>query len=63
LWRRYHGTAEERSLLAPWPIDMPANWIERINLAADEQELESLRRSAQRGRAFGQPEWQNEIAR
>jgi hypothetical protein len=42
---------------------MPANWIERVNLADDEQELESLRRSMRRGRAFGQPEWQNENAK
>jgi hypothetical protein len=42
---------------------MPANWIERINLADNEQELKSLRRSVQRGRAFGQSERQNEIAK
>jgi hypothetical protein len=42
---------------------MPANWIERINLAVDEQDLESLRRSVRRVRAFGLPKWQNEIAK
>jgi putative transposase len=39
------------------------NWLERVNRADDEQELESLRRSMQRGRPFGQPEWQKEIVR
>ncbi len=29
----------------------------------DAQELEALRRSVQRGRPFGQPEWQQEIAK
>src|SRR5271157_4673357 len=63
LWQRCHPPGEERSLLAAWPIDMPANWLERVNQTDDVQELEALRRSVQRGRPFGQPEWQKEIAK
>ena len=63
LWQRCHPTGEERSLLAAWPIDMPANWLERVNQTDNAQELEALRRSVQRGRPFGQPEWQKEIAK
>ncbi len=63
LWQRCHPTGEERSLLAAWPIDMPANCLERVNQTDDAQELEALRRSVQRGRPFGQPEWQKEIAK
>ena len=33
-----------------------------VNQTDDAQELEALRRSVQRGRPFGQPEWQKEIA-
>ena len=62
LWRRCHGTREERSLLAACPIDVPMDWLDRVNRADDDQELESLRRSVQGGRPFGQPEWQKEIA-
>ena len=62
LWQRCHPPGAERSLLAAWPIDMPANWLERVNQTDDAQELEALRRSVQRGRPFGQPEWQKEIA-
>jgi len=40
---------------------MPANWLERVNQTVDAQELEALRRSVQRGRPFGQPEWQREL--
>ena len=36
---------------------------ERVNRTDDAQELEALRRSVQRGRPFGQPEWQKEIAK
>src|SRR5271157_3088692 len=41
---------------------MPANLLDRVNQTDDAQELEALRRSVQRGRPFGQPEWQKEIA-
>jgi putative transposase len=63
LWRRCHGTDDDRSLLSPWPIEVPMNWVERVNQTEDEQELASLRRSVQRGRPFGKPEWQKEIAK
>jgi hypothetical protein len=50
-------------LLALSPIDMPANWLERVNRADDEQEPASVLRSLQRRRPFGQQEWQKEIAK
>ncbi len=34
-----------------WPIDLPLDWLERVNRADEEQELESLRRSVQRVRS------------
>ena len=49
--------------LAPWPIDMPPAWPERVDQADDGLELESLRLSVQRGRPFGQLEWQKDITR
>ena len=41
LWQRCHPTGEERSLLAAWPIDMPANWLERVNQTDDGAETGS----------------------
>ena len=63
LWQRYHGVGEQRSLLTAWPVEVPVDWLDRVNRAEDEQELESLRRSVQRGRPFGQPQWQKEVAK
>ncbi len=64
LWRQCRGTAEERSLLAPWPIERPPDWVEQVNRTDDEErELESLRQSVQRGRPFGPPDWQKRIAK
>src|SRR5262249_17517824 len=48
LWRRYYGAEDERSLLAAWPIDMPEDWLERVNRSEGKEELEALRRSVQR---------------
>jgi putative transposase len=48
LWRRNHGTEDERSLLAAWPIDTPADWLERVNRSDDKEELEALRRCVRR---------------
>jgi putative transposase len=50
-------------LLSPWPVEAPTNWVGRVNQNEDERELDSLRRSVQRGRPFGTPEWQMEIAK
>jgi hypothetical protein len=44
-------------------FEMPADWIERVNRADNEQELEALRRSVQRGRPYGAREWQRLIAK
>jgi putative transposase len=63
LWRRYRGAEADRSWLAPWPLEAPPNWLERVNQTEDDQELDSLRRSVQRGRPFGKPDWQKEIAK
>ena len=63
LWQRCHPTGEERSLLAAG-----RSICQRIGSSGSikpttAQELEALRRSVQRGRPFGQPEWQKEIAK
>jgi putative transposase len=39
------------------------NSLERVDQNEGEQEVESLRPSVRRGRPFGQPEWQKEIAK
>ncbi len=43
LWRRCQGTPEEQSLLARWPVEMPPDWVERVNQAEDGPELKRTR--------------------
>ena len=63
LWRRGRGSVEQNSVLAAWPVEMPTDWIQRVNHADNEKELEALRRSVQRGRPYGTPDWQRRIAK
>jgi putative transposase len=44
-------------LLDDWPVDRPANWLDIVNEAARETELERLRTSVDRGRPFGPDDW------
>jgi putative transposase len=44
-------------LLSPWPVDRPGNWLDLLNEAEPERELESLRTCVNRGRPFGSAVW------
>jgi len=63
LWRRCRGRAHQDDILAAWPVEMPADWIERVNRADNEKELEALRSSVQRGRPYGAQQWQHRIVK
>ena len=63
LWRRSRVGAAERPILTTCPVELPNDWVERVNRADNGKELEALRRSVCRGRPFGTPEWQRRIAK
>jgi hypothetical protein len=63
LWGRTCGTAEEKAILAPWPSEVPHDWLARVNRPDNEKELEALRRSVQRGRPNGTTAWQKRITK
>ena len=43
--------------LSEGPLALPAQWLRHVNQAPTEAELESLRRSVQRGQPFGSEAW------
>ena len=49
LWRRESGSAEDRALLTRWPLPLPRNWLEHVNMPQTEAELAAVRRAIQRG--------------
>jgi putative transposase len=53
---------EAAGLVDPWPVDRPPIWLERVNEAVGDMELESLRTSVTRGRPFGNEHWVLETA-
>ncbi len=52
-----------REILADWPIERPADWVERVNTPLSTGDLKRLRASAARGRPFGDDAWMERTAR
>ena len=44
--------------LSEWPVPRPPDWIEQVNAALTIKEIERLNLSIDRGRPFGDTEWQ-----
>ncbi len=57
-WRR----ADRPVWLSEGPLDRPRDWIRRVNRPETDAELESLRRSVNRGTPFGKQAWQRRTA-
>lgn len=48
--------------LDDWPIERPADWVERVNAPLSPSEEEAMRRAIQRGQPWGDPSWQASTA-
>ena len=55
LWRRLHRTGG--LLLSPWPVDRSRGWAEWVNAAMPKEQVDALRKCAQRGRPYGSDAW------
>ena len=42
LWRREHGSRDDRALLSEWPVRCPRDWLSWVKQPQTEAELESL---------------------
>ena len=62
LWRRVHGTPEQRSLLSDWPVSRPRQWIEHANRPQSDTEANAIRQCVARGKPFGSPIWARQTA-
>ncbi len=57
LWARMHGEDAIKAILAPWPVERPVDWTDRVNAPLSAKELGRVRVSIARGRPFGEDEW------
>ena len=63
LYARSHAADPTREILADWPIERPADWVERVNTPLSAGELKRLRSSVVRGSPFGTDAWAERTAR
>ncbi len=63
LFRWQRNSAEDRRLLAAWPLPRQAGWIDHVNAPQTELELLAVRRSVQRGVPFGDEAWTQRAVR
>lgn len=57
LWRRVHGTTEQRAILSDWPVPRPRHWAEHVNRPQTKAEVNAIRNSVIRGQPLGSPAW------
>jgi putative transposase len=57
LYRWLRGSAEDKMLLAAWPLPRRPSWVEHVNTPLTEAELAAVRRSVLRGNPFGGEDW------
>ena len=63
LARWLRGSAEDKALLATWPLPRKGNWVDHVNAPQTESELRAVRRSVQRGSPFGDECWSQRAVR
>ena len=57
LFRWLSKPEPDPKLLSSWPVRRSPGWAARVNMALNQAELDSLRRSANRGAPFGDEKW------
>jgi putative transposase len=60
--RRATGDGESLKLLSSWPVEMPSDWLRRLNRPQTEAELEAVRTAVRRGCPYGGSRWQKNSA-
>ncbi len=63
LWRQTHGSAQQRALMAAWPLARPTDWLTLVNQPQTDAEVEAIRRAIRRGQPFGSANWVQQTAR
>jgi putative transposase len=62
LWTRQQRDATMGPILCDWPVERPADWVDRVNAPITRKELDRLDLSERRGRPFGDEAWVDRTA-
>ena len=62
LWIRQNGSAAQKRIMHPWPIDLPGNWVGLVNEPQTLAEEAAMKVSIERGRPLGDGPWQQRMA-
>jgi putative transposase len=57
VWRREHGTLEQKKLLSEWPVSIPHNYLAWLNQPQTQSEEDALERSMEKSVPFGEKSW------
>jgi putative transposase len=63
LRRWLRGSAEDKELLAAWPLPRKGSWIDHVNAPQTEAELQAVRRCIKRGSPYGDDSWSERTVR
>lgn len=63
LYRWLRGSADDRSLLAAWPLPRKASWVDHVNEPLTKSELAAIQHSVQRGSPYGETAWSDRTVR
>lgn len=61
LWKREQEDEEQKKLLDKWPIDIPTDYINLVNINQASEEVNSLRYSVNKGKPYGSETWVNKM--
>lgn len=62
LWVRRNRRSGLYGWMQPWPVERPRNWLANVNRAEDDDALEPVRQSLQRGIPLGDEPWKTRMA-
>jgi putative transposase len=64
VWRRERGTTKQQKLLSPWPVETPNDYLDWLNEREDDNQLEAMRLSVNKGKPYGEGSWlENTVAK
>ena len=63
LYRWLYGAADDKPVLASWPLPRQSGWVECVNAPQSEAELAAIRRSVERGSPYGSGPWNERTVR